>query len=137
MPTTQTSNTSAPTDVKPTSLTGSSTPLITILTTSTSTTTSALNTLSSKSPVSIVVYYCNFNGQTDLSNICGSNNNPITSNGNSKVELVLNEVVPDVTPTWTVTDYTSISKQLNFKILFYDLIIFYFSLKLLQPSDRH
>jgi hypothetical protein len=57
------------------------------------------------------VFYCNFNDEITLKSLCGGSNDIYYKN--CTVGTVLNESVPDVIPSWSVTDYTSISTSLN------------------------
>jgi hypothetical protein len=57
------------------------------------------------------VFYCNFNDESTLKSLCGGLIGIFDEKGILKI--VLDESVPDVIPSWTVTDYTSISTLLN------------------------
>ena len=62
------------------------------------------------------ILYCNFDGQTNINNLCG-NTFGSTTNGGATFGSVQNAIVPNVTPNWYITDFTSISnlfKYLNF-----------------------
>ena len=54
------------------------------------------------------IFYYNFDGQTNINNLCG-NTFGSTTNGGATFGSVQYATVPNVTPNWYITDFTSIS----------------------------